>query len=78
MSKQSKTFRIEEELIATLEDQAKRQSRSLSNLVHGYLEDRVSLASNWAAFDETTYDQVKAWIKISSDERAKILAKRRR
>lgn len=78
MSKVSKTFRIEEDVVERLENQATEQARSISNLVHGYLEDRVGLAKNWPAFDRATYDQIKAWLTIPQAEREEILARRKK
>jgi len=50
----------------------------MSNLVRGYLEDRVSLAEDWSAFDSETLEQVKNWLEIPKEERAQILGKRRK
>ena len=78
MSKISKTFRIEKKVVDRLEDQARNQVRSVSNIVHGYIEDRVSLGDLWAAFDKETLQEVEEWLSIPRDERAAILANRQK
>jgi len=59
MSKENRTFRIGAELIERLEKQARMEGRSMSNLVRGYLEDRVELADQWPAFDGGTREKVR-------------------
>ena len=78
MSKKSKTFRLEEDLVAILDSQSTAQARSTSNVVHGYLEERTALGGLWPAFDLETLGQVKDWLEIPKEERAQILAKRRK
>lgn len=62
MSKENRTFRIGADLITRLEDQAQKEGRSMSNLVRGYLEDRIELADQWPAFDEKTRQGVKDFL----------------
>jgi hypothetical protein len=78
MSKENKTFRLEANLIQTLEAQAKKQARSTSNVVHGYLEDRAELGENWPAFDADTLRQVKEWLMVPAVERIEFLSKKGR
>jgi predicted CopG family antitoxin len=59
MPKENKTFRIEKDLSDRLEEQAQKEGRSFSNLIRGYLEDRVELADQWPAFDEKILLKVK-------------------
>jgi hypothetical protein len=75
MSKENKTFRLETQLIGQIEEQAKMQARSPSNVVHGYLEDRVELGDVWAAFDTKTLKQMKLFLSLAPDERDRILKK---
>lgn len=65
MSKENRTFRIGAELIEKLEKQAQKEGRSMSNLVRGYLEDRIDLADHWPAFDEKTREQAKVFLSQS-------------
>lgn len=78
MSKENKTFRLEKKLIETLEAQAKKQARSTSNVVHGYLEDRAELGEDWPAFDSESLGQIKRWLTIPQAEREEILARRKK